>query len=340
MHTINKEYKKLPGRGFRRGSFLSLSGIRAALWLGQDHLLCIYNKGYEEEYRRFYFRDIQAIITHQNNRRLVWNIIFGVFALSFAFWGLPLLMVSAIFLGFILINWLRGPTCSCYVQTAVSREILPSLNRLKHVNHAITRLTRVIEQVQGHLSPEETLHHLGQNALKSAAGDFQKTAGGIQKRKSEGETGKSKSPNLYKGGIHAAMFCALIISGILTSIDFAHKSVPITAFQMIWSSGLSILLIIALVKQQGSGLTQWTRCLTWTTLGFLCAVSFIMYIIVIYLTFHSKTTIYTTWDYMRMLSSVSPYDNSFLMVIYVVSISYCLMAGIAGLAFMSSDNSK
>jgi hypothetical protein len=340
MHMMNQEYIKLRGKGFKRGSFLSLSGIRASLWLGQDHMLCIYNKGYEEDYKRFYFRDIQAIITHQDNRRLVWNIVFGVFALAFTFWGLPLLTVSAFFLALILINWLRGPTCTCYVQTAVSSENLPSLNRLKNVNHAITRLTHVIEQVQGQLSQEEIHRHLEAHTQKSSDGELHNTGAIIKKRISDAETVKSESSNLYKGRIHTAMFYALIISGILSSIDFVHKSVPITTVQMIWSSGLSILLIIALVKQQGSGLRQWTRRLTWATLGFLCAVSFIIYITVIFLTFHSRTAMYTTWDYMRMLSSVSPYDNSFLMVIYVVSISYCLTAGIAGLALMSSDKNK
>jgi len=341
MSMKTQEYIKLRGKGFKRGSFLSLSGIRASLWLGQDHMLCIYNKGYEEDYRRFYFRDIQAIITHQDNRRLVWNIIFGVFAFAFAFWGPPYLMVSAFFLVLILINWLRGPTCTCYVQTAVSRENLPSLNRLKHVNHAITRLAHVIERVQGHVSPEEIHHHLGENTQKSSGEHIEKSVeAGTQKTRSAAGTGKRQSATSYNGRIHTALFFCLIVSGILTSIDFLHKSVPFTTVQMIFSSGLSILLIIALVKQQGSGLSQWTRRLTWTTLGFMCAVSFIIYSIVIFLTFQSKTSIYTSWDYMRMLSSVSPYDNSFLMVIYVISISYCLTAGIVGLALISSYKNK
>jgi len=341
MNMNNQEYAKLRGKGFKRGSFLSLSGIRASLWLGRDHILCIYNKGYEEDYKRFYFRDIQAITTHQDNRRLVWNIIFGVFALAFAFWGLPLLMVSAFFLSLILINWLRGPTCTCYLHTAVSRENLPSLNRLKNVNHAITRLSHVIEQEQGHVSPEEIHHNLGEKTINNTDGDLQKTADqDIQKMKSASETGKRHSEKSYNGRIHTTLFYVLIMSGILTSIDFLHRSIPLTTFQMICSSGLSVLLIVALVKQQGSGISQWTRRLTWTTLGFMCVFSFIMYIIVMFLTFQSKTAIYTTWDYMRMLSSVSPYDNSFLLVIYVVSISYCVTAGIAGLAMMSGSKNK
>jgi hypothetical protein len=332
MHTKEQDYIKLPGKGFKRGSFLSLSGIRASLWLGKDHVLCIYNKGYEEDYKRFYFRDIQAFVIHQDNRRLLWNIAFGTCALVFAFGGLTFSAVSAFFVILMFINWLRGPTCTCSVQTAVSRENLPSLNRVRNANHAIARMSRVIEREQGHLSPEELNHRLeekNKNIFDGAADS------GVQNGVRVADSAKGLSVKPYSGIIHRALFYALIMSGILTSIDFFHKSVLFTTFQMIWSSGLGILLIIALVKQQGSGLSPWTRRLTWTTLGFMCAVSFVIYFIVIFLTFQSRTTIYTTWDYMKMLSSVSPYDNSFLMVIYGISISYCITAGLAGLTFIS-----
>lgn len=151
----DRDYIKLPGRGFKKGSFFSLSGIRATLWLGQDHLLCVYNKGYEEDYRRFYYRDIQAVVAHRDRRRLLWNLAYGTWAAVFALGGLTFSAVSAFFIVLIFINWLRGPTCTCYVQTAVSREHLPSLNRLKNVNHAAARLTHVVERVQGKASPEE-----------------------------------------------------------------------------------------------------------------------------------------------------------------------------------------
>jgi hypothetical protein len=331
-----QDYIKLPGKGFKRGSFLSLSGIRANLWLGKDHILCVYNKGYEEDYRRFYFRDIQAFVTHQDNRRLLWNIAFGTCALAFAFGGLTFSMVSAFFVMLMVINWLRGPTCTCYVQTEVSRENLPSLNRLKNVNNAIARMSQVIEREQGHLSPEELHHQLKERNLNSTG----ETADHGVKSRTLADVVPGASARPYNGKIHTALFYALIMSGILTSIHFFHKSVPFTTLQMLWSSGLGILLIIALVKQQGSGLSRWTRRLTWTTLGFMCAVSFIMYFTVIFLTFQSRTTIYTTWDYMKMLSSISPYDNSFLMAVHVISISYCVTAGIAGLTFISGYKNK
>ena len=68
------EYRRLPGGGF------SFAGMRYRLWLGGDHLLCVSGPGYTEEYRRFYYRDIQAIITRRTARGEVLSIVFASLA--------------------------------------------------------------------------------------------------------------------------------------------------------------------------------------------------------------------------------------------------------------------
>ena len=50
-----QRYRKLPGR--RRGFIFS-----ASLWTGADHLLSVKSTRFQEHYKRFYFRDIQAIV--------------------------------------------------------------------------------------------------------------------------------------------------------------------------------------------------------------------------------------------------------------------------------------
>jgi hypothetical protein len=42
-----------------------------SLWLGEDHLLCVDSNGYAETYKRFYFRDVQAITDSAQTRRRV-----------------------------------------------------------------------------------------------------------------------------------------------------------------------------------------------------------------------------------------------------------------------------
>jgi hypothetical protein len=119
--------------------------------------------GYSEDYKRFYYQDIQAIIVRQTNRREILNLGLGLFGGLFSLiawlagdiwvWILGGL-ASVCFFG-LLINWLRGPTCVCHLRTAVQTEQLPSLNRLSTTRKAIARLRPLIAATQGGLSPEE-----------------------------------------------------------------------------------------------------------------------------------------------------------------------------------------
>jgi len=46
-------YRRLPGNAAALASY-------HRLWLGPDHLLAVRSVGFSEEYKRFYFSDIQA----------------------------------------------------------------------------------------------------------------------------------------------------------------------------------------------------------------------------------------------------------------------------------------
>jgi hypothetical protein len=153
-------YKRLPGRGFRRKGFLPITRVSCTLWLAKDHLLSVDNRVFSESYKRFYFRDIQAIIVQRTNRGKVWNGILAtlagfamVGALSFKrYQTLPFWILCGLFLAIWLVNWFLGPTCRCDMITAVQRETLPSLDRLKTVEKVLPNLRRLIEQTQGEIA--------------------------------------------------------------------------------------------------------------------------------------------------------------------------------------------
>ena len=67
-------YKRLPGRGPRNKGIITASFSRCPLYLGNDHLLAVDNHAFSEDYKRFYFSDIQAIITRETRRGAVWSI--------------------------------------------------------------------------------------------------------------------------------------------------------------------------------------------------------------------------------------------------------------------------
>src|ERR1019366_1023269 len=123
-------YRKLPGRlrGF---------GYVARVWMAPDHLLLVRTRMFREEYKRFYLRDIQAIVMATRPRFLIST---RSLAIAFAwlfpwvFWiilpagfGIAWWAVAAILAG----AWLVFSfffSCTCRLYTAVSNDPLPSVS--------------------------------------------------------------------------------------------------------------------------------------------------------------------------------------------------------------------
>jgi len=167
MARAAKLYTKLAGRGLRRTAF-GLTATRCQLWLGADHLLTVDYTIATEEYRRFYFRDIEAIVIRRTAGRQMWNWILGVLAVLtagpfFIGWfserstGLLVtsVCIATLWLVFIAINSLRGATCQAHIRTAAQTEQLPSLGRLPVARKALARLQPLILAAQGEATPEE-----------------------------------------------------------------------------------------------------------------------------------------------------------------------------------------
>ena len=158
-----KEYRRLT-RPRSRTAFGIVSTSRASLWLGKDHLLCIDTNGYTENYKRFYFRDIQAVIIRKTIVWHVWSAVLALFAGLFALiailggdvvMGWVFGSIAGLFVLALLINILRGPTCSFHMRTAVQVESFPSVHRLRGARHALEQLRPLIAAAQGQLPPED-----------------------------------------------------------------------------------------------------------------------------------------------------------------------------------------
>jgi len=163
MARIGTEYVRLPGR-----RYISMSFTRNSLWLGKDHLLHVINRGYTEDYRRFYYRDIQAILLRETPTSTVIRMILGLIAglnlslLSMGrfvwIWDRVALVPLAISSGFWVLCFLAelaaGQTCVCHLRTAVQFEPLPSLFRLRKARRAIALLQNRVESAQGSLKSQ------------------------------------------------------------------------------------------------------------------------------------------------------------------------------------------
>jgi len=161
-------YQRLT-RARARSTFAAAFTSRSSLWLGDDHLLSVDSTGYSETYKRFYFRDIQAIVITETNRRTIWN---GVLILPPVFALVGLMMsafplrqnvgaaiawsiIATIFLVPLLINNLLGSTCTSQLSTAVQIEKLPSLSRVRQTRKVLEKIRPLVTAAQGALTAEE-----------------------------------------------------------------------------------------------------------------------------------------------------------------------------------------
>ena len=142
------EYKRLCG-----GWYLF---YRYTLWMGQDHLLHIATGIFVEEYKRFYFRDIQSLMVHQSKSWIVINIILavlvaGLIFLTVAFGDLVRIIsgiLALIMVVMLVVNLIRGPGCVCYIQTAVQKQKLRSISRIKKAQQIMDSLKPIILRSQ------------------------------------------------------------------------------------------------------------------------------------------------------------------------------------------------
>lgn len=151
-------YKKIAS-GARVGR-LSSGGM--SLWQGADHLLQIEKDGYSENYKRFYFSDIEQFAIRIDRRQ--WTITFILGATVGIFLFIALLntgLARGLFAGFggffflpMIYNWMRGPTCVVHVASAVQREELSSVRRVKSAKRLLNVLREAAAESQGVIPPD------------------------------------------------------------------------------------------------------------------------------------------------------------------------------------------
>ena len=129
---------------------------RYTLWMGQDHLLHIATGIFTEEYKRFYFRDIQSLIVHKSKSWLVWNFVLLSLALVSALIAVAIDgierfapgIIAILLVTIVLISFIRGPGCVCYIQTAVQKQKLRSISRINKAQKIMDSLKPIIHRYQ------------------------------------------------------------------------------------------------------------------------------------------------------------------------------------------------
>src|SRR4030095_7308265 len=143
-------YKQLTWRR-RRSTKLALSAPRSTLLLGSDHILKVESTIFSEDYKRFFFRDIQSMIIRTNRRRELWNVVLGALlavallegffdAATWNAWAIMMMIMASITAVLLVLHNAFGTTCAVRTQTAVQNDVLTPLSRVNRANKALERL--------------------------------------------------------------------------------------------------------------------------------------------------------------------------------------------------------
>jgi hypothetical protein len=343
IKTPEIKYRRLPGKGLRKQGFIAVSRISCTLWLANDHILNVDNHVFSEDYKRFYFRDIQAIITQKTNRGKVWNIILSFFGGLFG--GIALfnvkpggteavvawLIVAGIFGIFLLINWLRGPTCNCHIITAVQQEQLPSLSRLKTAKKVIRILKPFIQKAQGEFKVEEAQATIPSATTRRASNPLYLN--------SPVET--IPPVKHYHGRMHEIVFLLLLVNALLTGIFLLYHHILLNALNWGIALALGICVIAALVKQYDTDITTGIKGMTWGTLGYVCSFYLAGYILLMAVFMQgviqtgSTYNVNDRWEMYKAALTFSPSDSSIYLGIAFVFLVCAFLLGSIGFLLLS-----
>ena len=323
-------YRRLPGKkkGFIMGQH--------TLWRGRDHLLQISARWGTEDYKRYYFKDIQAIITRRTDVGKIQNFItgslaglFGLFAASATSgWVTFNAIIAIVTLCILIINVIKGPTCETHLLTAVQTEKLHSLNRIKTAQAVMNQLKPIIQRFQGHLAPET----LVQQRAEFASSPPKSPPTRLSQR-------APKERKHESGRVHLMLFALLSLNGLIVAVGFILSHVGLTFLGGAVMLMMGVCVVVALVKQHESNLQHPVRTMTWAALAYVCFSFISSYIISMGLAFKNPDIVQNQWEMIKLFSSTTPWDSALMMTLNIIALSGAVAIGIPGLCLlkMSKD---
>ena len=306
------------------------------LWLGEDHLLSVQCTGYTEDYSRYYFKDIQAIVSQRSSRGKVINAVCG--ALS----ALALLagangsdglhfaadLFGGLFLLLLLWNVALGPTCICRVRTSLGLELLPALGRVRSVKKLLEKVVPLIRALQGEIASDEIVA-LARLAKDAPAASSSTVAAADSARATEGATVP------HHGRLHRVAFLMLMVESGLSLLQFAHNSRTLILLSALACLGFLLLAVAALAKQKVQAITPAVRWLTWGGVATMMAGGTVTYFFTVFLNIARFKDLGKAGNMQRefldMYAAIQPAEHrSFAFFV----LAYALVCGVIGIAAM------
>ena len=155
------------------------------------------------------------------------------------------------------------------------------------------------------------------------------------------QAAKSKTtPRHEKGSAHLVLFGLLVLDGVLATSGFLFTHVIVTIVSAVVGICMGIFVIIALVKQFNSDISNALRAITWSCLGFVAITFLAGYVISMVFAFKNPGIAYNQWELFKSISSLSPWENSWVLSFDIFTICGAFFLGISGLLMLKQSVSR
>ncbi len=333
--SINK-YSRLPGK---RKKVIG----KDTLWEGPDHMLMIESSSMAEDYKRFYYKDIKSIVFERSQAYMIINcvnigmILFSYF-LYYNFYKpynsgilIPAGFIFVVSLYYLISNLYHGRSCNCWIETAVQRENLQAVKRVKHAEELIEKIEPWIIKAQGSLPPEipgQETSSINEKILEKESEE--KKGDKIE----EIQNPIKKKINKKILFLHKLLYLLAIATGLMSIYLLFNRNPYTLIIGTILVSAFGICSIISIARLSGvDRISKSMKKLSFLSLGlFIVGViaGYVEYTIIVFKNVKRPEIINNQWNLMLEYSKINPLDNFFMGSLEIISIVLILFIGFAG----------
>jgi hypothetical protein len=323
-------YKKFPGRWFSPFA-------RRSLWEGPDHLLLVESHLMQEQYKRFYYKDLQSLVVSRNALQRLWTLIWVVLLLLTGYLALRS-APSAFVLGIstipwaicLLINLVKGPCCECYLQTAVQLERLTSLTRERRACKAADRIRTLAEAAQGHFQ------------RRSAAGGVGAPAGATHMAGAGPPAASQGTPPVtpFKPLLHQLLFTVVLCQGLFGWMVYYLQQSWIVGLVMASLMAALVLVIMVLVREHRTIKNAWLSTATWLTLALVLLQGMYAYGFFIYASMDDSVWAFDQWAVLQSSLELQVSGGPSQLLLLAGFAVSAVALGVVGLAAASQQNRR
>lgn len=331
-----------PVKGSRQYDFF---GGFSSLWLSDDHLLLVRRNNWKEFYRKFYFRDIQALILAETKQRRNHSVIFLLMILFFLVLAgmsqeigrIIHLSIAFATLLVLLIDWFKGPTCTARIITAVQTTSLP-YKRLPPAERLQKELNTAVEKVQGHFDTEHG-ERLDCRLQEISTADKQRSTAADRAKQTAGSEEFTLSfDNPFDNRFHLISFFLFLLLAGISVLSLGGRGQLLYTLETLLFAITLITIIIALYHQSRSGIRGMTANLTWVAAIWLVLAAVANFGLIFEAMTQEEAVRamlnkeYGVW---MLLGQVQPADSLYLRVLLIARTIGFTLLGSTGLWFSS-----